>query len=236
VLLRIEDHDRQRCRPEYDAALLEDLDWLGFRPDVGPVRQSDPDALAAYADAHVRLTAEGLVYGCDCTRTTFRAWGARHGRPWSGIGCPGRCRDRDVGGPVLRVALGAGGESWMDALVGPCRDDVAPTGDLPIRDRHGNWTYAFCVVVDDARQGVDLVVRGMDLLHATAVQIRLAHRLGRDTAPVFAHHGLVRRPDGSKLSKSAGDTGVRELRAAGHTAGEVIALATGAVGPPPPGS
>jgi glutamyl/glutaminyl-tRNA synthetase len=131
---------------------------------------------------------------------------------------------------VLRVALGAGGESWMDELVGPCRDEVAPTGDLPIRDRHRNWTYAFCVVVDDARHGVDLVVRGMDLLHATAAQIRLARRLGREAPPRFAHHRLVRRPDGSKLSKSAGDSGVRELREAGRSPHEVIDLAAGLSG------
>ena len=216
VLLRIEDHDRQRCRAMYEEALLEDLAWLGFAPDLGPVRQTDPDALAAYDDALARLRAEGLVYGCDCTRSTSSAWAASHGRPWSGIGCPGGCRERGLEGPVLRVALGAGGESWMDGLVGPCRDEVATGGDLPIRDRHGNWTYGFCVAVDDARQGVDLVVRGMDLLDATAAQIRLAQRLGRETPPAFAHHRLVRRPDGSKLSKSAGDTGVRELRAAGH--------------------
>ncbi len=225
VLFRIEDHDRQRCRPEYDAALLEDLDWLGFRPDLGPVRQSDGDAEAAYAEAHRRLASEGGTYGCDCTRATFRAWATTHGRPWTGIGCPGGCRERHLDGPVVRAALGAGGESWMDALVGPCRDEVAPSGDLPIRDRHGNWTYAFCVVVDDARQGVDLVVRGMDLLHATAAQIRLTRRLGRESPPRFAHHRLVRRPDGSKLSKSAGDTGVRELRTAGRGPDEVVALA-----------
>jgi glutamyl/glutaminyl-tRNA synthetase len=118
----------------------------------------------------------------------------------------------------------------MDALVGPCRDEVAPSGDPPIRDRHGNWTYGFCVVVDDARQGVDLVVRGMDLLHATGAQIRLGRRLGRDVPPTFAHHRLVRRPDGSKLSKSAGDTGVRELRAAGRSPDEVIAMAAAATG------
>ena len=187
VLLRIEDHDRQRCRPEYDAALLEDLDWLGFRADFGPVRQTDADAQAAYADAYRRLASEGSTYGCDCTRATFRAWAAAHGRPWAGIGCPGGCRERHLDGPVVRAALGAGGESWMDALVGPCRDEVASSGDLPIRDRHGNWTYAFCVVVDDARQGVDLVVRGMDLLHATAAQIRLAAAARpRDAAPVRA--------------------------------------------------
>lgn len=225
VLLRIEDHDRQRCRPEYDAGLLEDLAWLGFVPDIGPVRQSDPESQAAYAEAAERLRAEGRVYGCDCARSTFAAWAHEHGRPWSGVGCPGGCRARGLDGPVLRVALGGGSEAWMDGLVGPCADEVAgATGDLPIRDRHGLWTYGFCVVVDDSRQGIGLVVRGRDLLHATPAQIRLARRLGREGPPTFLHHRLIRRPDGSKLSKSAGDTGVRELRAAGRTADEVRAM------------
>jgi glutamyl/glutaminyl-tRNA synthetase len=115
-------------------------------------------------------------------------------------------------------------------LAGPCRGDVSPSGDLAIRDRHGNWTYGFCVVVDDLRQGVDLVVRGRDLLEATAGQIRLARVLGREMPPTFAHHPLIRRPDGSKLSKSSGDTGVRDLRAAGRSAAEVIELAATATG------
>ncbi len=228
ILLRIEDHDRQRCRPEFDAALLEDLDWLGFVPDLGPVRQSGADAARAYADTLATLRADGLVYGCDCSRATFTAWAAGHGRPWSGAGCPGGCRDRGVTGPVLRVALGGGSESWTDVLAGSCEADVAPTGDLAFRDRHGNWTYGFCVVVDDLRQDVDLVVRGRDLLHATGNQIRLGRQLGRKAPPVFAHHPLVLRPDGSKLSKSAGDTGVRELRAAGRTPAEVIEMAASA--------
>ena len=230
VLLRIEDHDRQRSRPKFDAALLEDLEWLGFRPDAGPVRQSDADAQLAYSESRDRLTAAGLVYACDCTRSTFGAWAAAHGTAWSGPGCPGDCRRRDVSEPVLRVALGGGSEGWMDALVGPCQADVAPSGDLPIRDRHGNWTYGFCVVVDDLRQGIDLVVRGRDLLEATATQIRLARTLGHDTPPTFLHHPLIRRPDGSKLSKSAGDTGVRELRAAGVPAAEVMERASAATG------
>ncbi len=230
VLLRIEDHDRQRCRPEYDAALLEDLEWLGFRADIGPVRQSDPDSVAAYADALDRLRADGLVYGCDCTRSTFTAWAAANGRSWSGPGCPGDCRSRGVAGEVPRVALGDGSEAWSDLLAGPCRGDVAPSGDLAVQDRHGNWTYGFCVAVDDLRQGVDLVVRGRDLLEATAGQIRLARALGRDTPPTFAHHPLIRGPDGRKLSKSDGDTGVRELRAAGRSAAEMIDMAAAATG------
>lgn len=233
VLLRIEDHDRQRSRHAFVEALLEDLAWLGFIPDAGPVQQTDPDAVAAYDAAEAMLRTEGLVYGCDCTRATAAAWAADHGRPWHGPGCPGGCRTRGLDGPALRVALGGGAETWMDARVGPCQDEVAPRGDLPIRDRHGDRTYGFCVVVDDLRQGVDVVVRGQDLLHATPAQIRLARLLGRSTPPVFVHHPLVRRPDGSKLSKSAGDTGVRELRAAGWTPGEVRATAAAAAGGAP---
>lgn len=225
MLLRIEDHDRQRCRPEFDAALLVDLDWLGFRADLGPVRQSDPDAIAAYESSLAQLRADGLTYGCDCTRSTYARWDAEHGRPWSGPGCPGDCRERRVGGPVVRAALGDGAESWTDRIVGDRQGDIAANGDLPVRDRHGNWTYAFCVVIDDMRHGVDLVVRGEDLLEATAAQIRLGRALGRVLPPAFAHHPLVRRPDGSKLSKSTGDTGVRELRADGRSPEEVIALA-----------
>jgi len=225
VLLRIEDHDRQRCRPEYDAALLEDLEWLGFRADLGPVRQTDADAQIAYETSLALLRTAGLAYGCDCTRSTFARWAGEHGRAWSGAGCPGRCRERGVAGPVVRVALGGGSEAWTDRLAGQREGEVAPNGDLPARDRHGNWSYGFCVVVDDLRQGVDLVVRGEDLLDATAAHIRLGQRLGRATPPAFAHHPLVRRPDGSKLSKSAGDTGVRELRQSGGSPDDVIALA-----------
>jgi glutamyl/glutaminyl-tRNA synthetase len=230
VLLRIEDHDRQRCRPEFDSALLEDLEWLGFTPDAGPVRQSDADAERSYGESCERLRAEGVVYGCDCTRATFASSARANGRPWSGPGCPGSCRQRHIDGPVLRVALGDGIESWIDELAGECVAEVAPAGDLPIRDRHGNWTYGYCVVVDDQRQAVDLVIRGEDLLPATAGQIRLGQILGRAIPPAFLHHPLVVRPDGSKLSKSAGDTGVRELRAAGISAAEVIARASSETG------
>ena len=225
VLLRIEDHDRQRCRPEYDAALLEDLEWLGFRADLGPVRQTDADAQDAYETSLALLQTAGLVYGCDCTRSTFARWAGVHGRAWSGPGCPGTCRERGVAGPVVRVALGGGSEVWTDRLAGQREGEVAPNGDLPARDRHGNWSYGFCVVVDDLRQGVELVVRGEDLLAATAAQIRLGRLLGRATPPAFAHHPLVRRPDGRRLSKSAGDTGVRELRQSGGSPDDVIALA-----------
>jgi glutamyl/glutaminyl-tRNA synthetase len=229
VLLRIEDHDRVRSRPAFDAALVEDLAWLGFEADERAVRQSDDDE--AYGSALERLTVDGRIYGCTCSRSTFAEWAAEHPRPWHGPGCPGDCRRRGEGGPTLRVALGGGSERWMDELIGPCADEVAGEGgDLPVRDRDANWTYGFAVTVDDMRQSVDLVVRGRDLLSATAAQIRLARLLGRETAPTFAHHRLVRRPDGSKLSKADGDTSIRDLRALGRRPAELIGEAAAAVG------
>ncbi len=230
VLLRIEDHDRQRCRPAYDAALIEDLDWLGFLPDSGPVRQSDDDG--PYEDALATLRAADVAYGCGCSRRTFADWGTTNGRAWTGPGCPGGCRGRrgEVPETTIRVAIGGGSESWMDAFVGPCGGEVAPAGDPVIRDRHGNWSYAFAVVVDDRRQGIDLVVRGLDLLEATPAQIRLGRFLGRERPPTFAHHRLIRRPDGRKLSKADGATSVRELRAAGRAAEDLIGEAALAIG------
>ena len=228
VLLRIEDHDRQRSRPAYDASILEDLTWLGFVAGDGPVRQHDADGV--YAEAADDLLTAGLAYRCACTRATFDRWAEDHAGPWQGPGCPAGCRTTGSGGPTWRVALGGGSERWMDVLVGPCADEVAPGGDPAIRDRDANWTYLFAVVVDDLRQGIDLVVRGRDLLAATPDQIRLGRLLGRERSATFAHHPLVRRPDGRKLSKADGDTSVRDHRAAGRTAEELIGEAAAAVG------
>jgi glutamyl-tRNA synthetase/glutamyl-Q tRNA(Asp) synthetase len=241
VVLRIEDHDRQRCRPEYEAALLDDLDQLGIAADEpstddlragpSPYRQSDNGSVYEAALAELRAAAD--VYACDCTRSTFAAWRSASRSSWAGPGCPGACRRRglpwgaDLG---LRMALGDGEESWDDALLGPRSGPVATAGDLLVRDRNGNWTYALCVVVDDLRHGVDLVVRGEDLLDATAPQIRLGRLLGRAAPPTFAHHPLVRRPDGTKLSKADGATAVGELMDGGHTERELIGETAARVG------
>ena len=236
VVLRIEDHDRQRSRREYDSAMLDDLERLGLEPDepalaafragATPFRQSDvPGVYAAALDG---LRDQGLVYACDCSRSTFAAFEAERGRPWAGIGCPGGCRDRALPedeGTGLRVAVGAGTESWVDLLAGPVAGEPAAGGDPLVRDRLGNWTYAFCVVVDDARHGIDLVIRGRDLLDSTPVQLRLARLLGRAAPPRFLHHPLIRRVSGQKLSKAEGDTAVRSLLDAGRTPAELFGLA-----------
>ncbi len=245
VVLRIEDHDRQRSRPQYEAALLDDLERLGLVPDepspvafrsgVTSYRQSDSGAV--YAAALEGLRRAGLVYACSCTRTTLAGWEAAVGRPWRGIGCPGSCRNLGLDeaaawaaspsapGLGLRVAVGAGSERWVDLLAGPLSEEPAAAGDPLVRDRVGNWTYAFCVVVDDMRHGVDLVIRGRDLLDATPVQLRLARLLGRPAAPVFLHHPLVRRVSGQKLSKAEGDTAVRAMLDAGATPAQLFGRA-----------
>ena len=231
VRLRIEDHDAERSRAPFETAIIEDLDWLGFVPDAGPVRQRDDPA--AYQAAADRLRAAGLVYACDCTRSTFAAWAARHGAPWHGPGCPGGCRERRLDEQpwlTLRAALGGGDEAWPDRILGPRAAEVASAGDLAVRDRAGNWTYAVCAVVDDLRQSISLVTRGEDLAEVTPTQIRLGRLLGRGQPPTFAHHPLVRKATGAKLSKADGDTGVRELRAAGRRPEDVIGEAAAAVG------
>jgi glutamyl-Q tRNA(Asp) synthetase len=253
VVLRIEDHDRQRSRGEHETALLDDLDWLGFRPDrpsIAELRSGRPsawrqsDSGEAHAAALDRLRDVTRVYACDCSRATFARFAQEAGRAWTGPGCPGRCVERNPapdllaerGETQLRAWLGDGEESWADLLVGPTAGAVAQRGDLVVRDRLGNWTYPFAVVVDDLRHAVDLVVRGEDLVDDTPRQIRLGRLLGRPSPPAFAHHPLVRRPDGTKLSKSAGDTAVQELREAGRSPAQVIGAAAAAIGLVPAGS
>jgi glutamyl/glutaminyl-tRNA synthetase len=226
VLLRIEDHDRTRARPEYEAGILDDLDWLGYRPDVfptdafraGPCEGRQRDREPVYRAAVGVLESKGLLYGCDCTRASMSSTTPAS----SELHYDGRCRDRGLSlrdGVSWRVRMDAGIEQFDDARLGAQEQEPArQCGDLLIRDRHGNWTYQFAVTVDDWRQGIDLVIRGTDLLASTGRQIRLARLLGRETPPVFLHHPLIMKSATQKLSKADRDTGLRDMRAAGVTA------------------
>jgi glutamyl-tRNA synthetase/glutamyl-Q tRNA(Asp) synthetase len=244
VLLRIEDHDRERCRPEYEAGILDDLDWLGYRPDIFHTdafraglcdgRQSDRESV--YREAVDVLAAKGLVYGCDCTRRDVVArdeteGDTRHaeGPEITELRYDGHCRDRGLpldDGYGWRVRIEPGIERFADERLGPqAQDPSAQCGDLLLRDRLGNWTYQFAVSVDDFRQGIDLVIRGEDLLPSTARQIVVARLLGRERPAAFSHHPLIMKSPDQKLSKSDGDTGIRDLRARGLSPAAVKNLA-----------
>jgi glutamyl-tRNA synthetase/glutamyl-Q tRNA(Asp) synthetase len=230
VLLRIEDHDRERSRREYEAGILEDLDWLGYRPDVAGGRQSDRDA--GYREAIEVLRAQGLVYACDCTRSAIVSRSEVPDDPIE-LRYPGHCRERGLpltDGYGWRLRIEPGSERFVDGRLGPQEQDPSrQCGDFLLRDRRGNWTYQFAVTVDDWRQGIDLVIRGVDLLASTGRQIRLARLLGRERAPSFLHHPLIMKSPEQKLSKSDRDTGVRDLRALGWSREQVRAAARAAV-------
>lgn len=240
VLLRIEDHDRSRSREEFEAGILEDLDWLGYRPDIFPTdayrsgrcdgRQSDRSAV--YSEAFEMLRDQGLVYACDCSRRV--AGLAAQATPNAisepaELRYPGLCRNKRlplIDGYGWRLRMDPGVEEFDDDGLGPQRQDPEKQcGDVLLRDRHGNWTYQFAVTVDDWRQSIDYVIRGVDLLASTGRQIRIARFLGRQKPPTFLHHPLIMKTPDQKLSKSDGDTGVRELRARGWSPADVIAAA-----------
>jgi glutamyl-tRNA synthetase/glutamyl-Q tRNA(Asp) synthetase len=220
VLLRIEDHDRQRSRPEFERAILDDLSWLGFEADGTYVRQSDRASI--YEAALERLRAQALVYACDCSRSDRAA----AGHPGAERRYPGTCAAKGLAearGRGIRVRLPPLAVQFTDRRHG-LQEQVpaAQCGDVLARDRDGNWTYQFAVTVDDLDQGVTLVVRGDDLLSSTGRQIQLARLLGRPEPPEFLHHPLIMKSVSQKLSKSDRDTGIRELRAKGWTATRVI--------------
>jgi glutamyl-tRNA synthetase/glutamyl-Q tRNA(Asp) synthetase len=224
VHLRIENHDRVRSRTAFEAALLDDLDWLGFTADSGRTPLDRQSAHPERYDAALALLRRRhCVYACACSR-----------RDIGGERYDGRCRTRglaDRPGHSLRVVVEPGSERFDDALLGSRIDTPQDQcGDLMLKDRDGQWTYQFAVTVDDIADGVTLVVRGLDLLSSTARQIRLARMLGRSEPPQFAHHPLLRRVDGMKLSKANGDAGVRELRRAGLSSADVIGQAAVAAG------
>jgi len=233
VLLRIEDHDRQRSRPEFERAILDDLDWLGFVPDepttedfrrgVCPGRQSDREA--TYEAALEGLRKQRLVYGCSCSRSDLSGGGSSTGEtPY-----PGTCRVKglvDRPGLTIRVRLDSTVERFDDLLRGP--QEQRPDrqcGDLVVRDRACNWSYQFAAAVDDLAQDITMVIRGDDLLTSTGRQILLARLLGRQKPARFLHHPLVMKTPTQKLSKADNDTSIRDMRRRGVSPHDLIGQA-----------
>lgn len=235
LLLRIEDIDGSRCRPEYETAIMEDLAWLGLDWERPVRRQSEH--LDAYHAALARLDALGLIYPSFESRAEIaRLVAAREADgPWprDPDGAPlysGDARMLSAAARDARIASGApyalrldmtkalarsGRLAWDEAGQGMVAADAAAWGDVVLARKDTPGSYHLSVVVDDAAQGVTDVVRGQDLFHATAVHRLLQTLLGLP-APRYRHHRLLRDAEGRKLSKSSQSTGLRELRAQGY--------------------
>ena len=237
-LLRIEDLDTARSRPELTDALLADLDWLGLAFDGPPVFQSRRGDL--YRTAFETLLANGRVYPCHCTRAEIaRAVTAPHGPTDDGPRYPGTClglsadesdartRSRP---PAWRFRPGPGLTEVQDRLHGTYVQDVsAEVGDFVVLRNDGAPSYQLAVVVDDAATGITHVLRGDDLLASTPRQIQLGEALGLPV-PTYAHVPLLLGADGKRLAKRAGTPSIGELRERGADRQRLIGLLAGWAG------
>lgn len=226
-ILRIEDLDTARCRPDYARQVEEDLRWLGLAWDEGgsaggpdaPYFQSERTAL--YEAALARLRGMGLVYPCFCTRAQLHAASAPHREDGLTV-YPGTCRGLTPEDIARREAAGRKGAlrlrvpeetvTFTDGHLGELTEYL-PTdcGDFLLRRSDGLFAYQLAVVVDDAAMGITEVVRGADLLSSTPRQLLLYELLGRK-APEFFHFPLLLSPNGRRLSKRDGDLGLGALR------------------------
>lgn len=246
-LIRIEDIDVGRCRPEFEAAIYEDLAWLGLEWEMPVRRQSEH--FEAYHAALEKLADTGLIYPGFESRGEIARMVAALGEdaPRDPDGAPlypGHARRMSADERSKRMAAGepyalridmtaaiakAGALQWRETGTGPKGEtgDIAARpqawGDVVLGRKDIPTSYHLAVVIDDALQGVTHVVRGQDLFWATSVHRLLQHLLGL-AAPVYFHHRLILDEDGRKLSKSTRATGLRELRARGVKPAEIRRL------------
>lgn len=236
-LLRIEDIDPTRCRPEHVAGIVEDLRWLGLGWDGEIVFQSE--RLPLYASALDRLKAMGLAYPCFCTRARIAAEiaasaAAPHGP--DGPLYPGICRDLSEAERAARIAAGeahawrldvaraiarTGPLAWRDSIAGEVAATPEIHGDVVLARKDAPTSYHLAVTVDDAAQGVTDVTRGHDLFAATHVHRLLQALLGLPV-PRYHHHVLLTDEKGDRLAKRAGSPTLASMRSDGMDARELV--------------
>lgn len=251
VILRMEDIDPQRSRPEYAEAILEDLRWLGLDWDEGPLpgtragdslpEESGPcgpyvqsRCTSIYAGALRRLEALGRLYPCFCTRRELRALAGAPHVDDAGAPYPGTCRHLST---ERRAALQAEGRraclrfhgpeeaiAFGDLVQGPQRRRLEDCGgDFAVQRSDGVIAYQLAVAVDDGRMGITQVVRGRDILPSTPRQIALLRLLGY-TIPTYAHIPLLLDAEGERLAKRHGSLSLRALRAGGVAPERIVGL------------
>lgn len=245
-LLRIEDTDTARCRPEWEAQIYDDLHWLGLTWPTPAPRQSDH--FNDYAAALAQLAKRGLIYPCSCTRGDIRAAlsAPQEGAPLTGpdgIVYPGTCRNRPMSdrhpGDALRLNIAAALGTLADAPALSFHDTgtehpglhwldpatlISGTGDVVLgRKDIEAPSYVLAAVCDDAAKGITEVVRGADLFETTFVQVLLQSLLGYAT-PIYHHHRLIRDAAGKRLAKRDDACAIAKYRAEGASPGDIRAL------------
>ena len=236
-LLRIEDIDRQRSKPAWEAQILDDLRWLGLDWPEPVLRQSD--RLPAYRAALQQLWDAGLLYPCSCNRRDIldAASAPQEGAPLigpDGVVYPGTCRHKPRTGPLpdgaLRLDVGLALErvalpDWRETGLAEARrpDFAVEIGDVVLARRDFGTSYHLSVVVDDAHQGITEVTRGLDLAEATPIHLLLQALLGLPS-PAYHHHRLIRDDTGRRLAKRDDARAIRRYREDGMSAAEVRAL------------
>jgi glutamyl-Q tRNA(Asp) synthetase len=232
LLLRIEDIDPTRCRPEFEAAIHEDLHWLGiaFEPEVR--RQSEH--MHDYRAALDRLAGMGLLYACNCSRSRIKA--AAGGQPLRNPDgapvYPGTCRSKPAPRDAVATRLDMAAATarlgrdlhhtrfWPDGRMQELQAHPGRWGDVVLARKETPTSYHLSVVVDDALQGVSHVVRGQDMEAQTDIHVLLQALLGLPT-PAYQFHALVLDDEHEKLSKSRGSHALADLRAEGETAASI---------------
>jgi glutamyl-Q tRNA(Asp) synthetase len=236
-MLRIEDIDIQRCRPEFERAIFEDLTWAGLRWHGEPLRQSA--GMARYAAALQRLQDMGVIYPCFCSRKQIRMEAEQSGRaphgPNAELVYPGICRDIAHAESESRIAKGepfawrlnidkalalTGPLAWYDCRAGWVPAEPELLGDPILARKDTPTSYHLAVVVDDQLQGVNLVTRGEDLFHATHIH-RLLQALLEIDPPRYYHHNLVADSRGERLAKRNRAITLRHLRDIGRTPADI---------------
>ncbi|WP_284123707.1 tRNA glutamyl-Q(34) synthetase GluQRS [Parerythrobacter aestuarii] len=217
-LLRIEDIDGPRSRPELADEFRRDLEWLGLEWDEVLPQSA---RLASYQHAAEQLAAMGLLYPCTCTRKDIEAAGARPGP--EGLVYPGTCKGKSVD-PSLPAAMRldvvkaltiTGALTWDDNLAGAQAADPLTLGDVVLVRKDLPASYHLAATLDDAADGVTLVTRGQDLFPATHVH-RLLQALLRLPVPRWHHHALLLDEAGQKLAKRRGSKALADHRKAGE--------------------
>lgn len=232
-LLRFEDLDQGAVRDEHYQSQIEDLMAVGLDWDEPVVRQSERQDL--YTEALDRLLADDLLYPCFCSRKEVREAASAPNLAHAGHHYPGTCRElssakraersltRD---PALRLRAAGAVRSFDDLVMGSCRFEV---DDFVVRRNDGTPAYHLVVVVDDADQGIDLVVRADDLLESTSRHLLLYELLGI-SPPSHAHVPLVLAPNGDRLAKRHGAVNLEDRAGLGESPTQVMAFLASTLG------